>query len=373
MFCRYCGKSNPIKSNFCQHCGKKLSVPQKKVSNTVAINTMMEEKSYPYIISPTKLVLLYTATFGIYQLVWFYKHFKSFKLETDWKINPLIRTILSDIVAFSLFKRVSKSIEALDESKKLRYGALSLAFALLMALGALPSYWGALGLLSVLPLIPVQKAINYYWETKYKATIVPSNLTKKNILFSILGFLIIGICTISYYLIDTYLLKEEPKESTKIEVSLDSSSEDTLLQAINKTRVSNNVNELTKNVWVCEIAKLRLKDVLDIGLDTFDSTAALQRAIDHASEDLAESDTTDIEPVYFMETFTYQETIEDSIEEWTSPDNDLLTNEEYEYGCTAIGNGYGIVITGHGDMEKEKAEYELQNSDSTDETPLMKI
>lgn len=199
IYCKKCGKENPDGSKFCQHCGIKF-----EKNDATAENTQSSEHSYshkvftvnnspfPYVISIPKLIVLSIATFGIYDIYWFYKQWKSFKIERDLKVTPWARALFAGIMSYSLFKEVSKAVRSVDKTRNgLEAGGLAIAYFILVSLWKLPEPYWWLSMLSVLPLIPVQNAINLYWQKKHNSKIVSSNFGAWNYIWSIIGGIII--------------------------------------------------------------------------------------------------------------------------------------------------------------------------------------
>lgn len=375
MYCNNCGIANPKNSKFCKHCGAKLhasiTIRGKGLKNYLD----SEIPPYPYVISIKKLITLFVFTGGIYQLYWFYKHFKSFKWETDWRVNPVARAIFSDFVAYSLFRRVSNSIKKVDKKEEIKAGWLAIIFAFFIGSGFLPFPYSFVAILSLIPLIPVQKAINYYWEKKYPDRIVRSKFGAGNIAWTIFGIIAttVGVLVMLYtnYGIDKngkdkFFTTFISKDKTTSSITQEELTGDKLLKAVNVRRKENNLSELRPNIWVCEVAKIRLDDIHNQGVGTFTNTAALQRAMDKVTKKLESNQLLqkDIEPEFFIEVYTYQATVKDAIETWASyPENDFLTSKKHEYGCAAVGSGYGVLITGYGDMAKARKEYQRKSTD----------
>ena len=172
MYCKHCGKKNPENSKFCQHCGLEIG----NESNTD--NAQHEEKHssdrhigqeatpYPYVISNWKLIIMCLATFGIYEIYWFYRQWKSFNAENKLKHGSFalwMLALFSPLTSYSLFKHVSSDVKEVNHGKGLEAGALAIVYFFLTR------FW-----LGFLPLIPVQNKINLYWEEKYKEKLVRS-------------------------------------------------------------------------------------------------------------------------------------------------------------------------------------------------------
>ncbi|MDP2396488.1 MAG: DUF4234 domain-containing protein [bacterium] len=59
----------------------------------------IQKENYSKVIPIWKFILLSVITFGIYELVWFYRNWKFLKSEQNLKITPLLRTIFASIFA----------------------------------------------------------------------------------------------------------------------------------------------------------------------------------------------------------------------------------------------------------------------------------
>ena len=344
MYCNQCGKINPKSSKFCQHCGKKIVVV-KSINNDNDHSLTPEKPPYPYIISVPKLVILMILTGGLYALVWFYKQFRSFKHEADWNIHPLLRAIFGNIMAYSLFKKVSQEVHELDSTQTLPYTALFVAFLLLSFAGFLPTYYSLISLFFFLPLIPVQKKINFYWHEKYGDTVKHSTFGKKNYLWAILsGVFFLPIVILANVVSDSDINAFFAADQ-KVAPTSSALNEDDLLKAINTERRKNNIGTLVTDESSCKIAELRAHDVAN-DINVFGSSASFQRAIDTAFE---ENPSLDVEstPDFYNELLTYEASIEDAITDWkTSEASMLFTDSDLAVGCVAFKDGYGIVIVG---------------------------
>lgn len=58
-----------------------------------------KKDNFSKVIPIWKFILLSVITFGIYELVWFYRNWKFLKNEQNLKITPFLRTIFSTIFA----------------------------------------------------------------------------------------------------------------------------------------------------------------------------------------------------------------------------------------------------------------------------------
>lgn len=109
-------------------------------------------------VSLTKLVVLYFASFSLYQLLWFYENWKLVRHREE--VSPLARTIFSVLFCYSLFERIHD--EAKGRGLKLTAGAgvLALCWILLTLAGRLPDPLWLVSFLALLPMLAVQKMVN---------------------------------------------------------------------------------------------------------------------------------------------------------------------------------------------------------------------
>ena len=62
-----------------------------------------------YVVSLRKLLLLYVATFGVYQIVWFAKHWFRYRDKTNDRIIPVARGIFAIFFAHRLFEYIKQT------------------------------------------------------------------------------------------------------------------------------------------------------------------------------------------------------------------------------------------------------------------------
>lgn len=118
--------------------------------------------------SPLKMALLSVTTFGLYQMSWFYRHWKRRK-EQGEDVNPLLRTIFAVWFVYSLCQSVNRELERRSgpgpsfsgmAHEALNAGGIAFGFFALNMLWRLSPPLSMLGALSFLPLVIVQRRIN---------------------------------------------------------------------------------------------------------------------------------------------------------------------------------------------------------------------
>jgi hypothetical protein len=114
-----------------------------------------------FLVGEAKLFTLSVCTLGLYQVFWFDRQWRYARLRSDERILPLARAIFAPLWCFSLFRRILGSVEAPDAGELTRRGwALAATFFALCACSRLPRPFFWVGLLSVLPVLIVQRAVN---------------------------------------------------------------------------------------------------------------------------------------------------------------------------------------------------------------------
>jgi hypothetical protein len=147
---------------------------------------------YPYSISIPKLIILSIATFGLFELYWFYKQFKSFKEVRNWDINPWLRAIFCGLTAYTLFREVEGAEKEIDPSKELSSFGLAIAFFGIALLYRLPNPYWLLSFLTFAPLVPVQNSINFYWDSTLGDNVVRSKFGGWNYVVAIGGLVVVA-------------------------------------------------------------------------------------------------------------------------------------------------------------------------------------
>jgi hypothetical protein len=111
-------------------------------------------------VSLPKLALMSLATFGLYEIYWFYKNWKCMQEKFGLKLNAPIRAVFFPLVSYSLFRQIRAHAAEAQLESRVYAGPLALAVFILAALTRLPDPWWMITFLGFLPLLPVQSAVN---------------------------------------------------------------------------------------------------------------------------------------------------------------------------------------------------------------------
>lgn len=83
-----------------------------------------------YIVSQAKFLLLYVATFGLYAIYWFYRHWSEHRHLTKAKIWPVPRSIFSIFFCHSLFRKFDETAAQGQQQTIYRAEPLATVFVL---------------------------------------------------------------------------------------------------------------------------------------------------------------------------------------------------------------------------------------------------
>lgn len=231
MYCNNCGKHNPKDSKFCQHCGIKFDEhysameahkPAEHSSTTAYVS--QETAPYPYVISLWKLFILSTVTFGLFDIYWFYRQWKSFYAVKNQKHGWFYISFVSlfaGFSSFSLFKIIAKEVKEIDPRRGLEATGLSIAFLVLNALYRLPDPYWVLSGFSVFVLMPVQSTVNYYWEKKYGDKLVRSGFGVWNFIWVVIGCIAIALILYGAFSASTATTTPTTQTNSTINTSTD--------------------------------------------------------------------------------------------------------------------------------------------------------
>lgn len=171
----------------------------------------------------------------------------------------------------------------------------------------------------------------------------------------ILSFLLISLIAF----VSSIPLAASIPDKTQTEQTINTQTElssKNLLEAINKKREENHVKPLEYEESTCALAKVVVTDVVDEGTNAFYSSAAFNRQIDRMFQENPSIDR-DLAPEWYSEFLTYEVTVEESITVWKNDMPALFENKDYQYGCVAVKDGFGIVVvSGFYNSQKQQKE-----------------
>jgi hypothetical protein len=108
-------------------------------------------------VGTAKFLLMCVVTFGAYQIYWFYQQWRHVQRRGEI-VHPALRTLFTGIFCYALFRRVAEDALARGIARVPSPIASAVAFVLLSITWQLPGPWSSLSLLSLVPLLLVQRA-----------------------------------------------------------------------------------------------------------------------------------------------------------------------------------------------------------------------
>ena len=107
--CPFCAENILSDAVKCKHCGEWLK------KQTVDSSTeQKKQKQFSKVVPTGKFILLSVITFGIYELVWFYRNWNLLKEDKGLKISPFWRAFFAPFFAGSIAGHLQKYLKEKD-------------------------------------------------------------------------------------------------------------------------------------------------------------------------------------------------------------------------------------------------------------------
>jgi hypothetical protein len=117
-----------------------------------------------YCVSAMKLSILSVATFGLYELFWFYKNWSLVKARSGRDISPFWRAFFSPFYCYPFVTTVNSAAESVHVAPRLSPGLIAVTYAGLIFLQRLPDPYWLICFFSFVPLIPIAQQIRTVHE-----------------------------------------------------------------------------------------------------------------------------------------------------------------------------------------------------------------
>jgi hypothetical protein len=131
----------------------------------IAVNRGTGDELPFYCVSTLKLSVLSLATFGLYELFWFYKNWVLVRVRSGRDISPFWRAFFSPVFCYPFASAVNSAAESVNIAPRIRPGPIAAIYAGLLLLQRLPDPYWLICLFSFVPLIPVARQIRTVHET----------------------------------------------------------------------------------------------------------------------------------------------------------------------------------------------------------------
>ncbi|MEN9852422.1 MAG: hypothetical protein RI996_365 [Candidatus Parcubacteria bacterium] len=156
------------------------------------INQVLNTERYSRVIPIWKYSLYSLITFGIYNIVWFYKTWKMLAEELDLRIMPLARALLQLFFVIQFGQAVQKLLEKNTLPVMFSPINLGVAFILISVIsGFLPTPFVLLALFTFVPLLPFVEALNSYYM------VVDKEYQQKKTSVALTLYICLGICMLA--------------------------------------------------------------------------------------------------------------------------------------------------------------------------------
>ena len=156
-----------------------------------------------FAVSPLKLVVMSTVTFGFYEIYWFYKNWEFIRQRTGGNIKPFWRALFGILFCYSCFKEVKVVATSRGVSVPLSPGSLAAGWIIFALCSRLPDPYSLVCWLTPVFLVPIQNTIN-----RLNAEVAPiHNPNSRFSVWNIAGAVIGGILFI-IMIIGTFLPAE---------------------------------------------------------------------------------------------------------------------------------------------------------------------
>lgn len=230
MNCKNCDNLLPETAKFCNKCGK-------------PVESHAGSKIEYFAIPPKRLALFSILTLGVYEIYWFYKNWDAIKKAEGLKISPLGRAIFAIFYCNSLFKKVLESAKSHGYQNSYSPGWLAMAYILLLLIGkglgridssdvGLNLVWLVIAISSFIPLLSVQKAINFNNEKIKGDTDIKRGFSGGEVILIIIGLIwFLLVLWGSFIPTERYSLDSYNSSQTQVNTQNKQSAQDILWQA----------------------------------------------------------------------------------------------------------------------------------------------
>lgn len=141
--------------------------------------------------STFKLGAMALATFGLYTVYWFWRNWQAIQRETGASLWPWARALFCPLWSFSCFSQLGQMARGRRRELAFPVALLGIMFLVLNLAGRLNNGGALLGLLSFMPLLPVNALLRQYHRDERIDSTRMDRLTVWHILLLIGGGLLL--------------------------------------------------------------------------------------------------------------------------------------------------------------------------------------
>jgi len=162
--CATCTRSVSDAVELCPYCGsplaRYLAIGHAPVQNLLPLENNEQTQPPFFAVSLLKLTVLSFCTFGLYELYWFYRHWKRIQANGEPTIMPFWRAFFCVIFCYPCFARIKQSGINRGVGPAPEIGLLTAGYVLATAAWRLPNPYNLISFSSVFFLLPVQSYVN---------------------------------------------------------------------------------------------------------------------------------------------------------------------------------------------------------------------
>ena len=201
MNCKHCGNTLANDTKLCHTCGKPVE-GEKLERDTPDI----EYFSIPL----RRLAFLSVLTLGLYEIFWFYKNWEAIRKTEQQKISPFGRAIFAIFYCYSFFKKVLRSAKKYNYSDSYSPELLATLYIVLFFVGnglgqiehatfEFDIFFLLIALSSFVPLLSVQKAINFNNSKIVQNYNERRKFSRGEIVLIVLGIILFGLVLLEIF------------------------------------------------------------------------------------------------------------------------------------------------------------------------------
>ena len=143
-----------------------------------------------------KFIVLSIATFGIYELYWFYQNWRYIRERDHSDIWPFWRMVFSPIWCFSLCRDVDRHGGSISTGAAI---GITAGYVVISALAQMPDPWWLTGLLSFVPLLLVVAQINALNQARGARADYHSRFKAVHVAISMFGTVLLAMVVLSAF------------------------------------------------------------------------------------------------------------------------------------------------------------------------------
>lgn len=86
-----------------------MTKPAEEPTSIIPMTPLLTAPRF-YIVSKNKFIVMFLLTLGYYYTYWLYKNWKTYRIATNARVLPLIRTIMGMLFTYSLHMKIDRQL-----------------------------------------------------------------------------------------------------------------------------------------------------------------------------------------------------------------------------------------------------------------------